>query len=265
MKIMIDKIVEYMNIDYNTFWTIVVTIIIAIIGSIVIPLCLKLVECLKKKREDMKIWKVNAKYIDDMFYMWLLLFYVIVSALIVILCYAVECIPCICHLRFFIVVLICVSIISFVNRLKKVRLALLRTEDRFKKLLINFPIILLCMGMYVMVEWEGSFLAEISSVACIIGLVICELRGFVVFYNSYTVYSFSYAKITTKSGNTINNIEIESLYKSNNWIEYKIEERKGKVLFDSVEAIEYYGEKKYILRDIMGEKYTIEDIGTCLM
>ena len=119
MEIMIDKIVEYMYIDYNTFWTIVVTIIIAIIGSIVIPLCLKIIEYVKKKREEIKIWKVNVKHIDDMFYMWLLLFYVIVSALIVILCYTVENIPFICHFRFFIVVLICVSIISFVNRLKK--------------------------------------------------------------------------------------------------------------------------------------------------
>ena len=31
------------------------------------------------------------------------------------------------------------SIISFVNSLKKIRLALLRTEDRFKKILINLP------------------------------------------------------------------------------------------------------------------------------
>ena len=222
----------------------------------VVPIAIKLIDYYKNKKEERKSeWKVNIKYVDDMFYPCLLMICLIISAIITIFYDWLIEMRIGLGYRLILILIIWRVIIGITYRIKTVRLALLRTKARYKHLLIYLPIILSTIGIRASVYEKESQLCCIIYWICLFSLMICECVGLVTFFYSYTRYEYSFAKLYISEGIVIEDVKIETLNKKGKWIEYDNSVNKGRVLFDDVIRIEYYGEAKYVVRNILGKKY----------
>ncbi len=237
---MVDDIVNTMGIDKNTFWSMMAVLI----SAMVVPFISGLYGVLKKKCEEKYVhWDVDKKYVENKFYLWILIISFCVSWVINFLFFFCICLLENCIVSCLIEVLLLGMVIWWFNKWKTVKLGLLGIDKWLGQVLISVPVILLTIGMNLYIA-----VGEMVGAICLIIMIIFEIVGLQNFFCSCTVYQNSYANIILNTSEKIEAVEVDKICKTGKWLVVRQDNIKRVILFDNVCEIMYYGATKYVLR-----------------